>query len=404
MTAQRNLVDERGDASLVAAVAESVSSPRSADSNSFILHAPLELAARYGLLPFVRTDRRFEARDRIADVARQWEAHSPAVRAPRVTNATAADPAGAMVAALAAGDVDAADAAAVALSESVTPEALVSEVGDAILPCTTAAAHAAIFLYLLPRVAPRGELPVSLLRPLARELARFPDWRLRWIDDFQASPVAGTQLFDALAATPFVGMGASPFIHPMLMQVDPTGIAREALAHGVPVDDLAGAQRSVLRAAALSMLLEPDEHAPYGWSHCLTMSQAALGIAARLRDPARAIAIAATYVVGFRATLASAPLQRDYAPVDPGCAWGESFEAGSQTAAAAVWHAPVWERASIVEVLATRAAVHADAHLVKYTLACLDAASLDPMASPLYLAACAHLHGVWATRAQPWSD
>ena len=46
-------------------------------------------------------------------------------------------------------------------------------------------------------------------------------------------------------------------------------------------------------------------------------------------------------------------------------------------------------------MLATRAAMHHDAHLAKYTLACLDAAAWDASFAHLYLAAAARLHGVW---------
>ena len=48
--------------------------------------------------------------------------------------------------------------------------------------------------------------------------------------------------------------------------------------------------------------------------------------------------------------------------------------------------------------LVTHAALHGDAHLAKYTLACLDAARDDPGARRLYLAAAAHLAGWWRTR------
>ena len=51
------------------------------------------------------------------------------------------------------------------------------------------------------------------------------------------------------------------------------------------------------------MLQEPPDYAPYGWSHCLTMPQAVMGIAGDGVDVPRATAVAATYVVGFRAAL-----------------------------------------------------------------------------------------------------
>ena len=53
-------------------------------------------------------------------------------------------------------------------------------------------------------------------------------------------------------------------------------------------------------------------------------------------------------------------------------------------------------------VLATNAALHHDAHLVKYTLACFDAAEADPPQRRLYLAAAASLAGYWAQ--QPSDD
>jgi hypothetical protein len=52
--------------------------------------------------------------------------------------------------------------------------------------------------------------------------------------------------------------------------------------------------------------------------------------------------------------------------------------------------------------LAGRAAVGADAHHVKYTLACLRTAAADPPARRLFLAAAAHLGAWWVQH--PISD
>ena len=60
-----------------------------------------------------------------------------------------------------------------------------------------------------------------------------------------------------------------------------------------------------------------------------------------------------------------------------------------------MWHAPDEALAAVVETLATNAAAHHDAHLVKFTLACLDAAELDPPARRLHVAAAASLAAVW---------
>ena len=59
------------------------------------------------------------------------------------------------------------------------------------------------------------------------------------------------------------------------------------------------------------------------------------------------------------------------------------------------WHTTNAERPAVMARLASRAATHEDAHLAKYTLACIDAARDDPGASRLYLAAAAHLSAWW---------
>ena len=53
--------------------------------------------------------------------------------------------------------------------------------------------------------------------------------------------------------------------------------------------------------------------------------------------------------------------------------------------------------------LVTGACAHRDAHLVKYTLACLDAAYADPDAARLFLAGAASLLAFWEALTQPRS-
>jgi hypothetical protein len=148
------------------------------------------------------------------------------------------------------------------------------------------------------------------------------------------------------------------------------------------------------------MLEEPPDHAPYGWSHCLTMPQAVLGLAGRGASPRTAVAVAATHVVGFRAALGSRSLDGRFEPPRPGTDdLAEAIDAAPDLAAAVAWHAPDVALPDVVTELATRASLHHDAHLVKYTLACLDAAADDPDQRRLYLASAAYLSAWWA--AQP---
>ena len=64
-------------------------------------------------------------------------------------------------------------------------------------------------------------------------------------------------------------------------------------------------------------------------------------------------------------------------------------------AAAVAFNATGDQRRLIRAQLIERAAVHADAHLAKYTMACIIAGNRDPEESPLYLAAAAYLGAWW---------
>ena len=78
--------------------------------------------------------------------------------------------------------------------------------------------------------------------------------------------------------------------------VDDSGLAAELLDQPTRSLDVTQATRTLTRVAALSMLQDDPGSAPYGWTHCLTMPQAALGVAGVAgipesgADPADAIA------------------------------------------------------------------------------------------------------------------
>jgi hypothetical protein len=143
------------------------------------------------------------------------------------------------------------------------------------------------------------------------------------------------------------------------------------------------------------MLQDDPAHALYGWSHCLTMPQAALGIANASPDPGIAIAVAAIYVLGFRASLGSVTLVSDWAPAPTKLKLDEVLDA---TPAVAAWHTPPNQRRDLCRYLATHAGAHEDTHVAKYTLACLDACRGDPEWTHLYVAAAAFLNAWWSNR------
>lgn len=264
------------------------------------------------------------------------------------------------------------------------------------LPGLAAAGHAPIFLYQYPRVVPRAEATMGLLRPLARELARYPQLHIAWVAD---RPLNGTGSADGLASAlqrvPALGIPGSTFIFPVMHQVDDGGVAAELLSpavDGLAVDD---ASRVLLRTAARAMLMGPVEHVPFGWSHTLTMPQAALAVGRSIATPQLAVDVAGTYVVGMIAALATTPIPTEVSLPNPGGLLEDALLQGRDAAAGWVWHAPAAELVGLASELATRASARHDAHIVKYTLACLDQVAADPEATRLYLAAAAGLLGFW---------
>jgi hypothetical protein len=329
------------DAELIAECAAVIDVPKAVPANSFMLHAPLELLARAILLDRVPPASRPAARARLRWVADTYAAAGASI-----------DP---------------------------LPPATDLDV-DVTMLSLAAAGHAPILLSLRRRV---GAVSAGFGNPLvATEVGRYPDWKLSWPRARRTSGPSSGDLARRLAAPPSPGDPGSDFIYPTMHLTETSGLAADVLEaplRGMPVDD---ARRVLLRTAAQSMLQDNRDAAPYGWTHCLTMPQAVLVAADHGADADIAVAVAATYVLGFRAT-------QGRVRIDP------SWSPPRDTVAGAVWSAGDDELPSIVDELVSFGAIHPDAHVAKYTLACLDAADADPEARRLFLAAAAHLHEWW---------
>jgi hypothetical protein len=388
-------LDQLSDGELVELAATHLSAPRRDPADSFVLHAPLELLARSALLPLVEPAARDAARQRIAWVVASYDRGAPASFPAPSADTAVPD----LSTAIAAGDLDGIDQAAIAAAATTTAAELVARLTDVVLPSLAAAAHGAIFLYHLPRLAGASPAAATMARGLLRELGRAPDWTLTWMDDRPAIGTPTGDLAARLLAPIDAGDPGSNFIYPTMHLVERVGLAADLLDAPTRGLAVAAARRDLLRVAAWSMLQDDPAHAPYGWSHCLTMPHATLGVAAAATRPDRAVAVAATYVLGFRSTLGTVTLDPAWAPEPAGALDVDTFiAAGPRAAAAAVGHADDATYGAMVRRLATNAACHHDAHLAKYTLACIDASRDDPGAGRLYLAAAAHLAGVWSTR------
>ncbi len=351
------------DHDLIRAVAVAIERPKADRFSSFLLHAPLELLARASLLPMVAPRNRSAARLRIARIAACY-AGGEELNVPARKIASLAAAWSMLTTALREQDPDTADAAISYLSASLSIGELCTGLIDRIAPCLGAAAHAPLLLAAQVDAQARFDRLPFLLRPATRLLAAPGAQRLSWIDE-QGEKSGPLDLWAALAEPPRIKLDTDS-IAPTMVSVEAKGMAARLLtrATGAPVDDIA---RTLMRIAAASMVQDSAQHVPYGWTHCMTLPQGLLALRRYSADPARLARIAATYVLGFRATLGSVHLDRE----------GPS------------------SRRSDMRSLANYAATHQDAHLSKYIVTCIAARAADPLADTLFEAAANRLVAYW---------
>jgi hypothetical protein len=386
------------DAVLIGSVAASIAPPKARIDSSFLLHAPLELLARAWLLPHVPPSGREAARRRIAEIAARYAAEGPEIESKPQAYPTDDAALSALSMALRTGDADAADGALLFLTPRIPIERFRALLAEPILPLLGAAAHTPILLMLLD--AAPGRLPeyCALLRSPLRALALEANRRLTWMEAVSRPDGAlAPALFDCLAA-PGRAEPSSNSIASTMLAIERNGYAARILAAATDGMTVPTARRILLRVAALSMLLDDPAHAPYGWTHCFTLPQAILSLQDVASDATRLVRIAATHSLGFRATLGSVRLQYLFSTQPQTGSTASQREPAD--AAVAVFNAGADQHPSTRSQLVERAAIHADAHLVKYTVACLVAADRDPQESALYLAAAAYLGAWWTSGKQ----
>lgn len=370
-------VDALADIELAERAAAVLAVPRAeivGDRFSFVLHAPLELLARVALLPLVEPAARPLARRRIVLLAEGYAASGPGLApAAAVSYPTPGAAAAALGAAVDDGDFDAVDSAASWLADHAGIRALPPLLAPVFLDRLSAAGHANIHLALLARPAP-SLLGASMLRPVARAVT------LGAADRIVVPPIVeggdAVALAAKVATGPVLGPVPSFFIAPTVLHAQ-SGGAFDGL---LDVDGRFAAPPvppgALLRVAARTMLQGTPDQAPYGWTHCFTLAQAPLLLAGAGAVPVGAASwVAAAYVAAHWAAYGDGVVDLDAPVVAP-----DGVTATS---------------------VATKAAVANDAHLVKYTLACLDAAAADPTQRGLYLAAADHLHRWWDEHGDP---
>lgn len=395
-------LDELSDARLVLAAAQVLALPLATEegASSFALHAPLELLARFGLLAYVAPAWRRAARLRVLSLVSGYLDAGEKLASRPSTASPGADAAAQLRAAISSGDLAEVDRLGLWASTHFSATQLRQALAEDVLGHLGAAGHANIYFDLAADGPMAGVGPL-LLWPVARELAKSPGRSM--VTAMRHRSLLGEGRLSprvALSAAPLVGPATAWGIAGLVEKAEETGAVAEVLSGaGAAIEAqplLAG--RDVLRVAAGTMLQGPAEHAPYGWTHCLTLSQAAMAQAGALADASRATAVATAYVTAHWSCLARAPFDPDWEPEPVAASFPDALGERPMVAASSVWHVSAEQLAEVPTVLATRAAAAHDAHHVKYTLACIRAAAVDPGGSRLFLAAAAYLAAWWAER------
>ena len=387
---------------LFRAAAEIVSQPK-LELSSFGLHAPLEIMARFNLLSLVSPAERDLARIQMVATACHFQAGGEGVGPPeRIRIGRSQDAAVLLRRAVEAGDVESADALCVSLADAGGLQELLDSITDLTLRTLTGAAHTHIGLMMMTRMSgDAGHAALGMARAGIRSLAQAPGLNLKGVTTHRSLNDPETELASILRTVPVVSP-LGPGMVAMMQATEQAGLPDNLLGDALLSNSdeawCESALRTACRIAALSMLEDKPEPAKYYWTHCLTLPHAAWALTRCL--PGRSFAAeaahtAAIWVMAIRASHGNGNLrplpELERVEMD----LTEALVRSPRMAASVAWFARPDERPRLVRTIATEAAIRNDAHLVKYTWACLDAAVEDPAYAPLYHAAAAYLCSIW---------
>lgn len=350
-------------ADLLAWVADTVTRPIMSHHrvNSFVLHAPLELLARLRLFQLSGNDS-VESKLRLVSLATRYREAAESATA----NNQAMDDAHLQWAQERFDILE-------QLAAQSADRALTTFVDDIVLR-TGAAGHGIIAVGLMQRT--NWLDVVTLTRGIQYEIAKESDRLIAAPSDNAtasgSSSEVGTRAATAWHQLPHVGAPSTGGIAALVDH----GLAsanRELVAFASASMHDPTAALTLLRHAAACMLMGAPEHGPYGWSHALTLTMGGLAAESVLPD-GRGLAAAATYLGAHVMALGSHDVR------DSVQEWSDLV--------------PQLEHLDATTLVESAAVAH-DAHLVKYTVDCLSAASYDPEAAPLYFAAATTLHQWW---------
>ncbi|MDJ0840913.1 MAG: hypothetical protein QNK37_30665 [Acidobacteriota bacterium] len=401
------------DARLFQVAGNAIAQPLENRLTNFTLHAPLELLARWGLMGLVDPADRELARIQVVASAAAYEqsvSDSFLARLPEAYPGIG-EAEKSITAYLKKGDVEQAESSSLRIARQFGLTAMVRILGPYALRTMTTTSHAHIGFWLLGRYGMPGfgVAGANLMRASVRMIASEPKAMIKSFSQNATNrgdplPMTAREveafIYQRLALPPAIPT-AETGIRSLVKAAEdaslPDQLFSSMMNHHLSDEQIDAAFRALLRLSAHAMLQETNQRAKFGWTHHLTMPQAAWGLASLYNAPRTALAAALVWVTAWRSTMNVTYKKIDpkWAPERVNMSFDKALTESPEAAAAHVWHAPPAERPQIVRKLATKAAVRNDQHLVKYVLACLETAAFDPTMEHLYLAAAAYLLAVW---------
>jgi len=362
-----NLDSANTDKELFDAASQIVCSPKKPgdgeSDSSFILHSPLEICARYFLLPLVDDEHVQGARKQIRLTAMKYMAFenvdTPSARSSYPD--------------FKAEDID------------------VNKWSTSLL----FASHAPI---LLAKSNALGETNGSIDSVLwnmgnkISEIAESSDSQMAWTKEVLSAEVVSPDLLkhpqhwfiqhvgnishvDGPSGSIRGGVEAVESSRNILPLIETIG----AIANFSDRADFEMPFKALLRVAALSMLIENGTNSKYGWTHCVTIPHAIWSLASSATRKGEMLQAATTHVATFRALMGDIKMVADQL---------DEYLEQDEHSIFAEHHVQMTD-------IISQSCILEDAHLVKYAYSCFDLMKRDPQYSKLYIAAAGKLLNIW---------
>ena len=367
------------------------------NTDSYALHAPLELMARYSLLEYVRPDARELARKQILAVAATYESLPavPHVKPLSDRRALRNPPEELLAESIEQGNEDDADACAQWIAGNVPVQSVVQHIGRIALKRLGAAVHLPIYLGLLARLGPgAGSESRRFLPGFVRALTA--DKHLKLVGGFsraskKISPKT-TNLTTLMQNAKKIAKPAQSGIAPLVSASEKhiAGARRKTLQMVKPDE----AFRDLFRMSARWMLQCDADLAKYGWSHAMTIPQGLWAMENFVENKQDCLDLASAVVFAYRKVYAR-KINQSWRPQRSTTERFVDALNRDDDAIGWAWYASPAQFREIQTTLASEASKRNDAHLVKYVLACLDLTAFDPAETRLYHAAATQLLMYW---------